>query len=281
MNINGNEQQDYTLEYYTGAADFNVIAINPTNKQAKELKLYVRDEDVETDYRIYDKEDEAKVVGCTIVVHLQHKDKDVNMRTTARYRITLKKSYSEKTGKYQYVNNKGQAQWRESEEDLTEKFKAAGNIRVALQGEASFLKLLTAFFDVKGDDSCAISMDDYNNKLFKNDFSDFHRLIAGYPKNKVKYLCGVRSYINNDGEEKIVQGVVDSLPLRVYAKLDDEYTKSNIEYYLENTDSDYLLDIGQEPYNLEIWSPSVNLGGEPFDKGDDVLNTTAEETSGW
>lgn len=253
MNIQGNEQtSSKPRELYWGLCNFNVTAVNPTLNQAKELNIPVREDDGEIDYTV--KDEAGKVVGCRFTFFLQAEEGEDVIYNRASYRVKFAKMFSERTGKYQFCNNHGNTAWAATKEDLNEDFLAAGGVRECLMGESNLLDFMKAFFDIRKGQNCTISMEEYKNNFFKNNFKPLQDLIAGYPTNQVKFINGVREYTTNEGEIKYAQGIVDNIPLRPYAKVND-YFLNQLDYYLNNTDPKYLVQIPEAPYTLEVWTP--------------------------
>lgn len=255
MNITQNVQtESKPRELYWGLANMLTKVINPTLAELKDMG-YTKDE--EPDYLIRDTEN--NVTGCRIDIYLKYassgKDDDRLIDTKISYRVLNKEFASEKTGKFQFINKEGKSAWAESEATLNDTFTSPGGVRKALQSEASLLEFMRCFFDIKAGQNCEIPLSAWREELFKGNFKSIKNLVKGYPTNKVRFILGINEYTKQDGSIAYAQSCIANLPYRPYQK-HNEYMDKAINYYLENTESKYLIMIPAAPYNLAIWSPT-------------------------
>lgn len=265
MNITQNEQtESKPRELYWGLGNMLVKAINPTLAELKNMG-YTRED--EPDYLVRDAEN--NVTGCRIDIYLKYaptgKDDDRFIDTRVSYRV-LNKEFSSSTGKFQFINKEGKSTWAEADTSLNDTFASVGGVRKALQGEANFLEFMRCFFDIKAGQNCEIPLAAWREELFKGDFKSIKNLVKGYPNNKVKFLLGINEYTKQDGSIAYAQSCIANLPYRPYQK-HNEYMDKAINYYIENTDSKYLIMTPPAPYDLAIWTPNQLLADSSEDSG--------------
>ena len=177
---------------FTGLADVQVIAINPTQAEAGKLGLTFKEEPT---YMGVNDETNAKKIRLDFWVKATAMDYPTKM--TLFVEDTAQVS---STGKSRFINDYGQNTYAEAEQnvlDLESKgrkwFKPDG-LRVARVGECELVEFIRAWMSIGQEGKARI---DSISKLVNGDLSEIKPLITRYAERKVQLLLTVREYEGN------------------------------------------------------------------------------------
>lgn len=172
---------------FTGLTDVSVIAVNPTQEQAAEFGINMKNPPV---YATVDPESGNKKVRLDIYVHSETADR---IDKIAFFLENAEKISGQ--GNVQVINDYGASTWGESVDAITGKyewFKPLG-ARKAISGEPELVSFIKTLLNVGRD---SIAKLDSIPKMFDNDVSELKALFAKFQTRKVQALYTVRE---NDG----------------------------------------------------------------------------------
>lgn len=171
---------------YTGICDLEILAVNPTMEQAKELGIFMTQEPVY-------KNDKGDVY---VDIHLTKKD--LGIITRKRFIVNSNVRVSS-TGKKLYINDFGQSSW--GDVSAYAWFSKEG-LREAKTGEEELVKFFRAYFGIRSANKLTFRNFD---AITKGDVSeiittvDSNKLTKEGNPRRVKVLLGVRTVETEKG----------------------------------------------------------------------------------
>jgi hypothetical protein len=225
MIIEGNEQKEFTKEYYTGRTLVKIISINPTATE-KIGKLGWKKVETEPNYV----SERDGIPSARVEVHGETKTGE---RFTHSFFLEEKDVVSKDGSKSQYINGYGQTAWLTPEQALetgnTITITGAKgdyvyptlNMRKAYKGEEELLGMLTKWLDVKKGKKFQFSNFE---AIFKGNFSELKSIVSN---NNVGWFLGIKQTFGDDGQAKYTQVVYPKLFTLGYASAQDKPNLNN------------------------------------------------------
>lgn len=196
-------------KYYTGLADMQVVAINPSQKELEALGFKVQNE---PEYVTETEEDGVKITKTRIDIQLRHPNIP-SLRPKLTIFVEDRKQTSKDGTKHQYINDLGRSCMSATPD--TYHWFDSSTARHAYRGEVQLHEFLAAWAAVTfGKEVKLESMD----KIVKGDVSELKTLLTKIPNNKLKVLLGVRLSGDNKYQE-------------VYNKYFDKSGNRRIDYW--------------------------------------------------
>jgi len=208
--VKGQQAQLSERQLYTGLADMNVVAINPSQEELG--KLLGRDNVKEPIYEGISKSD-SNIATIRLDVWLKSKELDIVTKLSIFLENDIR---TDKDNiKTQFINNTGKTAWAKAAEDFTADgakdykwFKPP--FRPSYKGEESLYELLVALSNIdttKADSE--IKLDTPISDLIGGKLEELDNVVKTFANNKVRVLLGVKS---TDG--KLYQDVYGKVILR-------------------------------------------------------------------
>lgn len=276
------------IKRYIGVGTCEVVGINPTKAEIKELMGYEPSE--EPQYYGVQEIDGKKVPYARISFVVKTIPEKCNgIETTQMLTIFLRNQYRQGTnsGKYQIIDNFGRTAWATREEIEAKKVPQYSNgaANIAADYNPCFVSqdILVDFLikylnipapanyvngswvekSAEDQKDCMCALTEIPN-YFKGNFSELKEAIALQPNNKIKVLFGIRT--GEDG--RIFQDIYPNLVLRSSASNYDKFQKeieerknagALVNRTYEFTD---IHEYNPQPTNFEE-QPSSPFGEEP------------------
>jgi len=201
------------MKLYSGLTNMEVMTVNPTLQQLHDLGINLK---TEPNYFIELNGEEYFKVTFWL------KNSDI----TTRFEIlTQPKERTSQTGKFQWINNVGQATWS-AEEPSYDWWKAEGQ-RKAYVGEETLVEFVKAWANVASGDDVSFET---IGEIVKGNVTEIQTLAKVLDKNTIRVLVGVKDgkyqsvYTKHFGRVKPQR---DNLFIK---KLSDEYGTFNAEF---------------------------------------------------
>ena len=221
------------IKLYSGITNMAIIAVTPTMADLHALDINVKSEqnyDVTIADASYQK----------IAFWLR------NSQATVRLEILMQsEKRTSKTGKFQWINNIGQATWSD-DAPAYEWWKSEGQ-RHAYVGEETLVSFVKAWANVASGDEVSFETID---KIVKGDTKELKDLVNLLNSNSIRVLVGVR-----DGK---YQSVYTKHFGRIKPQRDDLFIKSlNDDYGTFNADFNADLAWGDHIPTIDLISPDA------------------------
>lgn len=225
MIIEGNEQKEFTKEYYIGHTLVKIISINPTATEKIEKLGWKK---VETEPNYISERD--GIPTSRVEVHGETKTGE---KFTHSFFLEKKDVVSKDGSKTQYVNGYGQTAWLTTEQaaETGTNITIVGakgeyvyhtlNMRKAYKGEEELLGMLLRWLDIKQGKKFQFSNFE---SIFKGDFSELKSIVSN---NNVGWFLGVKQTFGDDGQAKYSQVVYPKLFTLGYASAQDKPNPKN------------------------------------------------------
>ena len=250
MAIKSNESNKEVIggiKLYSGLTNVNVIAVNPTMTELHALDINVKSE---PNYAVTIGEEQYSKLTFWL------RNDNGNFRLEV---LMQDKARISQNGKYQWVNNIGQATWS-SDSPTYEWWKTEGQ-RKAYVGEETLINFVKAWANVaSGDD---VSFDTIDN-IVKGDLTEVKELVKVLAGNQVRVLIGVK-------DDKY-QSVYTKYFGRIKPQRDDFFIKAlNDDYGSFNADFNKDLVWGTHQPTL------VSEDADSISEEDDWVSTNSED----
>ncbi len=268
------EKQESTgqSQLSVGVLEAKVIMINSTRKQLCEWRGWEqKPDDKEIEYVGEDKDNNTRV---TIDFCLE--DVATGKKFQKSFRVSDKKSTSEKSGKAQYCNQLGMSTWVDDKANLPKWFTnlqdkeknpiAELDWRTALQGEADVYEFMRNW--LSGKDSNNQSINWYapstnilldTKKLLRGNVDELRSLLQAPPEENITgtVVCIASVYITEkDGEKKMYQNIANVFmpgyrmkQARLAASTNSWNADKNTKRFMEQCTGDYGI---KDAYSLDI-----------------------------
>lgn len=181
MAVTGNKKEQSTGYVKTyGICAYDVLGVNLTNKQLKELGFYVKDEDLEKDRDFVSERDGVAVVQLEFACRATTEDKKLRKFSFWLENSNARNSEEKERALYKFVNDQGKCAWStksSSYEALNSEYAVyftghddSLNPRPAKKGEEEFMLFMRACMAINWKDGGTIK---YNvKKLFNGNFKE-------------------------------------------------------------------------------------------------------------
>lgn len=172
---------------FTGLNDFKVVAINPSLEVIKE-KINENAKDTAANYTSEDKDGNKRT---RLDFYVSAIDGTIKKRKLTFF-ITDKVWHSDKTGKDQFIDDKGNTAWAPTKEEVTSEYINKKTMRKALMGESQLIDFLKAWMNINTRDKDGFVMLEHPKKLAAGDTSELQEVLKKYKNNTVKLLATAR-----------------------------------------------------------------------------------------
>lgn len=188
----GTESSIYKL--YTGLADVQVVAVNPSKEEAEKLGINMKNDPT---YVTTDETSGNKKVRIDIFVK---SDKTGRTDKMTFFLEDVTKESNSTPGNKQYINDFGQSTWASSPEEATSRTDKNGNawykadgIRLATSGEVELVDFIKGLLNIGRDQVAKL---DNVKALFTGNVSELTGIFKKFSERKIQVLYTVRE---NDG----------------------------------------------------------------------------------
>jgi hypothetical protein len=213
MNIGGKKRISENTEksLKTGLLEANVIAINPTAEEFKDiLGMELKEDSKAAEYLGETKDDNSYL---RVDVWLQKVNSDDKFKTS--FFLEDKERENKDGTKKQYINSIGMCSWAADENDLAEWFTKGRDFRVAYTGEEDLYNFMRTWLaDLDYRDSETVLQLEWK-KLMRGNVKDLKDQIGGEWSKSVVALATV-IVKERDGESKEYQGIYNKAFLGGY-----------------------------------------------------------------
>jgi hypothetical protein len=213
MNIGGKKRTNDTFEKVlkTGLLEANVIAINPTAEEFKDiLGMELKEDSKAAEYLGETKDGNSYL---RVDVWLQKVNSDDKFKTS--FFLEDKERENKDGTKKQYINSIGMCSWAADENDLAEWFTKGRDFRVAYTGEEDLYNFMRTWLaDLDYRDSETVLQLEWK-KLMRGNVKDLKDQIGGEWSKSVVALATV-IVKERDGESKEYQGIYNKAFLGGY-----------------------------------------------------------------
>ena len=214
MNIGGKKRTNDTFEKVlkTGLLEANVIAINPTLEEFKDVLGMDLKEDSKAAEYLGETKDGNNYLR--VDVWLQRVNHDEKFKVS--FFLEDKERENKDGTKHQYINSVGQCSWAADENDLAEWFTKGRDFRIAYTGEEdlyNFMRVWLADLDYRDVDT-VLQLE--WKKLMRGNVKDLKDQINGEWAKSVLALATV-IVKERDGESKEYQGIYNKAFVGGYA----------------------------------------------------------------
>jgi hypothetical protein len=204
MNIGGKKRTNDTFEKVlkTGLLEANVIAINPTLEEFKDvLGMDIKEDSKAAEY-LGDTKDGNSYLR--IDVWLQKVNSDDKFKTS--FFLEDKERENKDGTKKQYINSIGMCSWAADENDLAEWFTKGRDYRVAYTGEEDFYNFMRTWLsELDYRDADTVLQLEWK-KLMRGNVKDLRDQVGGEWAKSIVALATV-IVKERDGESKEYQGI--------------------------------------------------------------------------
>lgn len=224
------EGKGFTM--HTGAANFNIVAINPTKEELE--KMYGRELNFTPEYigktKVSDSDGEREVDQIRLDFFLENKENGI---TTKIQFYVAKTHHKSQTGKLKVINIFGKDSWLEQEAidsgvmPANMQWYSPNGVKVAYRGEAEVIAMLINLLNLPWDVSKQPNEADCYAAISKNDWDaiiggnvQVLRNIILDTNNKLGVLLGVKT----NGEGKQSQAVFNRHTMRQYSVPGKKFT---------------------------------------------------------
>jgi hypothetical protein len=279
------EESVFERKIYLGVENFNVVAVNPTLDEMKDMGMNPNEEPqyVTKVEREYDgvKQEYDQV---QIRMFLDNNNENMRIRTQVSFNI-VKTNHLSSTGKYLVLNKYGSSTWLEEDyigaDELPANMQWYMNedVKKAYRGEPGLVDLMKALYNLPyvnqkstkevKEKGVAMFGDADLEKLFKGDFTALRKMIVvNAAQQEVGFLLGAKEV---EGEYR--QTLFGRMPLKSYVKKTnktDKLVKEVADAQANNAYADVIFDLGDtklKEFNAELHAetPDNNIGGDDDD----------------
>lgn len=213
--ISGNKREVKDFTKYCGLFEAEVICVNPTAEEFKEIL----GRELTEDSKAADYLGESKEGNTSLRINfwLRNVKTQEIFSSPVGFFLEDKKRANKDETKLQYINTIGTTTWADDVDNLPEWFANGREYRVAHPGEEElyeFLRMWLGKLDYRHEDT-AINLD--WKKLMKGNVKELRDQIGGEYACNVGVLATVVSRENAEGEIKEYQGIYNKAFLPVYA----------------------------------------------------------------
>lgn len=277
--ISGRKQEQQSFEKHVGFFQAKVLKINPTKEELNEI--------LGTDKITDDIEYTGEKDGIeTVKVNVWVEDVKSKKKFQVGFYIMDKEVFSEKTGKYEFMNSVGSSAWAKEEEDLPEYFTnftkkdssetmGPKAIRKALVGEDKLYKFLRSWIELDyfhPDTKLFVN----KAKLMKGDLSDLNNLLTTDIVGQVILMATVRTK-DDEGEVKEYQNIYNNAFLPgsyiKHLRINSDNKPTMVKNFIKDvTDSEYGCKDFYFMGDLKVYDKTDNLAAGNAIIADDDAN---------
>ena len=259
------------FKYFTGVIPYNVVAVNPTLAELKELGVEYLQKEPEY---ITEMDFDGNIVKNTNIDFWVQSvpDSDIpelDILTQIRFRINHK-DWVGQSGKTQFINRYGRTAWADSVEMLdSNPYFINEGTRPSHRGEEDLHKFIFAWLNMVYDtkskqyDDCLVNID----KIVKGDLSELKAIVIGSKEYKVKIVTGI-NVVEKDGKIKYYYTLYNQMFLK-----HNQTSTNRLEEYITRDEYTKFKASGDLHFTYDI---------QEFDKSakpdEDVDSSTANPT---